>query len=403
MDLLDTAHIPEDPAKAETDSSSPPNLWARFRAALRRNPLLRTALKAGIALAAVFAALSSMKGIHLGAIFGTMMTVSPVALVLAILTALLQSALLAARFGFIFPRNKRPSWGAAARAYAYSQSANVYLPARAGEVLRVVTLTREAEREPHKSRPSVADATSATILDRVLDILSFGVMALLFGKSLLFGAVVAALSWGWAVLGGVAVLALVVLLVRRFAPRFFSKVRGAFRDARRAARDLVSLPRFGGGIALGLLSWVAELGTMLLLSGGLGLQITALQMVISLIVLNLGIAIPVSFANIGAYEAATVIGLTPFGVSVTDAIALGTLHHGIQLLAVFGPALFFWVRDRLAARAAKRAASKPELAEPVLAEPVLATRRPFRPLPAVAAFFRRALPVRSAPALPSKF
>lgn len=395
MDLLDTADITEDQTTAQAAPAKPPSLWARFRAALRRKPLLRTALKAGIALAAVFAALSSMRGIHLGAIFGTMMTVSPIALALAVLTALLQSALLAARFWLIFPRKKRPSWGASARAFAYSQSANVYLPARAGEVLRVVTLTREAEREPHKSRPSVADAASATILDRVLDVFSFVVMALVFGKSLLFGAVVAALSWGWALLAGIAVLALVVLLVRRLAPRFFSKVRSAVREARSAARGLVSLPRFGAGITLGLLSWVAELGTMLLLSSGLGLQITALQMVISLIVLNLGIAIPVSFANIGAYEAATVIGLTPFGVSVTDAIALGTLHHGIQLLAVFGPALFFWVRDRLAARAAKRASSEPVLAT--------ATRRPFRPLPALAAFFRRALPVRSAPALPTKF
>lgn len=372
MDPLETTQTSAESTSAPATPSAPEGLWGRIRAKFRKSPLLRTLFKAFIALAAVGAAVSTMSGIHLGAIFGTMMTVSPWALGLAIITALIQSALLAVRFWTIFPRRKRPSFGAAARAFAYSQSANVYLPGRAGEVLRVVTLTREAEREPTKSRPSVADATSATILDRVLDIVSFLVMALLFGKALLTGAVVAALSWGWLLLAGAAVLALAVFLVRRFAPRFFGKARAAVREARSAARDLVSVRRFSGGIALGLLSWVAELGTMLLLGWGLGLHITALQMVVSLVVLNLGIAIPVSFANIGAYEAATVIGLTPFGVSVTDAIALGTLHHGIQLLAVFGPALFLWIRDRLARRkAANRTLALPAAPDPIIASPAM--------------------------------
>lgn len=326
-------------------------LFGRARARYRKSPLVRALVKSGVALIALLVAASTMSGIHWGGIAGAMLAISPWALGLAVLTALLQSALLVTRFWAIFPKKKRPSWGTAARAYAYSQSANVYLPGRAGEVLRVLTLTRETNEADGQPRTSVADATSATILDRVLDVLAFVAMALLFGKSLLAGALLAALSWGWVLLAGLGVLAVVALLVRRFAPDFFRKAKGAVREARTAARNLVTVPRFAGGIGLGLLSWVAELGTMLLLGWGLGLHVGALQMIVGLIVLNLGIAIPVTFANIGAYEAATVIGLAPFGVSVTDAIALGAIHHGIQLVAVFGPALFLWVRDRLARRA----------------------------------------------------
>lgn len=360
-------------AGTTANSATSEGAWARFRAAYRERPLLRSLLKAGMGLFAVVVAVFSMKSIQIGAIFGTILTVSPWAFALAIVTALIQSALLATRFWGIFPKKKRPSWGLAARAFAYSQSANVYLPGRAGEVLRVVTLTRapkgeDAEAAPAEKKPtSVADATSATILDRVLDIVAFIVMALVFGKTFLAGAVVAALSWGWVLLAAAGVLAVVTLLVRRFAPNFFSKARGHVRDARRAARELISARRFVGGVSLGLLSWVAELGTMLLLAWGLGLHITAMQMIISLIVLNLGIAIPVTFANIGAYEAATVIGLAPFGVSMTDALALGTLHHILQLLAVFGPALFFWVRDRFARRRARRLALPKVPALPALA------------------------------------
>lgn len=364
---------------------------------------MRAVLKIGIALIAVVVAGFSMSGIHFGAIFGAIFTISPWALGLALVTALIQSALLVTRFWAIFPRKKRPSWGTAARAYAYSQSANVYLPGRAGEVLRVLTLTRESNHNKGKARSSVADATSATILDRVLDIVAFGVIALLFGKSLLAGAMVAALSWGWALIPALGLLVLAALLVRRFAPNFFQKARAAVREARTAGRNLVSARRFAGGVGFGLLSWVAELGTMLLLGWGLGLHVTPLQMLIGLIVLNLGIAIPVTFANIGAYEAATVIGLVPFGVSVTDAIALGAVHHAIQLAAVFGPALVLWIRDRLARRAEAKAA---ELATPedALGAAALAPA----PLSFMATFarpFRRPFRLQTTPspvALPAK-
>lgn len=320
-----------------------------------KKAIWRTVLKIVLPLVALFAASSVLDGLDLKAVWQSMLGVPLWVLAISLVTALAQSALLIARFWGIFPRKKRPSPVAAARAFAYSQSANVYLPARAGEVLRVVALTREAARQPDKSRPSLADATSATVLDRVLDIAAFVVMALVFGRAFLFDAVASALSWGWLLAAGAASLFLVTRLLRRIAPRWFARARASVREARGAARNLVSIRRFSIAIVLGLLSWVAELGTMLMLAYGLGLSITPVQMMISLIVLNLGIAIPVSFANIGAYEAATVIGLAPFGVSVTDAIALGTLHHAIQLAAVFLPALGLVIHERLSERARRRA------------------------------------------------
>ena len=331
-----------------------------------KKAIWRTVLKIALPLLALLAATSVLDGLDLGAVWRSMLEVPAWVLGLAVVTALTQSALLVARFWGIFPRKKRPSVVAAARAFAYSQSANVYLPARAGEVLRVVAITREAARQPDRSRPSVADATSATILDRVLDVAAFIVMALAFGKSFLFDAVASALSWGWALGAGLVVLACLAWLLRKVAPRWFAKAKAAVREARSAARSLVSVKRFSIAIVLGLLSWVAELGTMLLLAHGLGIHITPVQMTISLIVLNLGIAIPVSFANIGAYEAATVIGLAPFGVPVTAAIALGTLHHIIQLVGVFLPALVLFIHERWTERARRRAQSTEAIAVPNL-------------------------------------
>lgn len=313
-------------------------------------------VKAAGALGLLALAARAMSGIHLRAVFDAMLGVSPLALGLAVGTALVQGLVLVLRFQYIFPRDKRPSFGTAARAYAYSQSANVYLPARAGEVLRVVALTKGRNRRGEPSNVSVGDATSATLLDRVLDIAAFVIMALLFGKALLAGAVVGALSAWPFVLGAVVAVGLAALLVRRLRPAWFAKVRTAAAQARGAARSLLGPRRLAGGVGFGIASWLVELVTMLIIGAGLGLHVTAVQMMISLIVLNLGIALPITVANIGAYEAATVVGLTPFGVPATSAIAVGALHHAIQLLSVLGPALFLWIRDRFAARAVRRRA-----------------------------------------------
>jgi hypothetical protein len=41
-----------------------------------------------------------------------------------------------------------------------------------------------------------------------------------------------------------------------------------------------------------------------------------------------------------------VFGLAPFGVSMNDALAVGMLHHAVQILAAVLPAFVFWAMDR---------------------------------------------------------
>jgi uncharacterized membrane protein YbhN (UPF0104 family) len=93
----------------------------------------------------------------------------------------------------------------------------------------------------------------------------------------------------------------------------------------------------------------------MVLSSPLGVHLSLAQAIVGLLVLNLGIAIPVSVANVGAYEAATVVGLAPFGVPAGQALALGAMHHAVQLATIAAFALAFWLRDRLARARALRA------------------------------------------------
>jgi uncharacterized membrane protein YbhN (UPF0104 family) len=91
----------------------------------------------------------------------------------------------------------------------------------------------------------------------------------------------------------------------------------------------------------------------MLLAHPLGVHLSLPQAIGGILVLNLGTALPVSVANVGAYEAAMAVGLRAFGASVAQGIAIGVLHHAVSLATIATFALLFWVHDRLTARRAR--------------------------------------------------
>jgi uncharacterized membrane protein YbhN (UPF0104 family) len=72
------------------------------------------------------------------------------------------------------------------------------------------------------------------------------------------------------------------------------------------------------------------------------------QVVLALAALNVGISVPVSIANLGVYEAALAFGLSRSGMPLPTAVAIATLHHGLQLLGtnLSAAALSLWVAGR---------------------------------------------------------
>jgi uncharacterized membrane protein YbhN (UPF0104 family) len=113
-----------------------------------------------------------------------------------------------------------------------------------------------------------------------------------------------------------------------------------------AMRGALSAHRLSVIVATALVGWIAELVALIVLASGLGFHLAFPQAVVAVIVLNLGIALPVSIANVGAFEAALAVGLSRFGVPTPDAIAIATVLHAAQIGAVIIAALAFWLRDR---------------------------------------------------------
>jgi uncharacterized membrane protein YbhN (UPF0104 family) len=267
------------------------------------------------------------------------------ALALAAIASVVQALALATRLWTVFPKGDgtRPSWARIARAYGFGQLTNACVPARAGDVVKVVAMRDERAS-------SAIDATGAVLADKALDVVTVGLLAVVLAPALLVGGMVAVLHVGWIAAIVLLALAVGVGALGRLRPTLFANVRRDVAATWRSLRSVATPRRLVTGLALGSVGWLAEAGAVMSLAHPLGLPLSLGQAVGGLLVLNLGIAIPVSVANVGAYEAAAVVGLRAFGATVSQGLAIGLLNHVLQLATISVFAFVFWVRDRVAAR-----------------------------------------------------
>jgi len=321
-----------------------------------RSPRARLAVKLAVTVLALGLAALSLHGVPFSALVARLAAFPRWAFVAAVGASLAQVALLTTRLWLVAPRGERPSFLSVARAYAFGQLGNAFLPGRSGDVVKVVALSRRDGAAPGEARPSVGSATSIVLVDKALDVLTFAGLAAVAGRGLAGGALAGAAHFAWILVPVLALAGIGVLVLRRVRPSTFARLSASARRTQAAARRVLAPRRLAAGVALGAAGWLAELLAMVALGAGLGLHISVLHVLAGLVVLNIGISVPISLANVGTYEAATVAGLAPFGVPVAPALALGALHHAVQLLAAIVPALAFWLRDRLRERTPREAA-----------------------------------------------
>ena len=234
-------------------------------------------------------------------------------------------------------------------AFSVGEVFNSLMPARVGDAVKVVML-----RRAHASAESgLSRIVGALLADKVVDIATLVVLSLLalaiagYGR-LSAERVAPGLQWLAAGAAVVAVLAVALPFVvrrglagRRFASvwRFAHGVRVGFGVLREPRRTLHSA-MFGIGGRL------AEATVIHVLCAALGVSISAAAIVLAIAVLNLAIAIPLSIANLGAYEAALAFGLTVWGVPLVSAIAIAFAHHVIELAGIASTAGLLTVARR---------------------------------------------------------
>jgi uncharacterized protein (TIRG00374 family) len=246
-------------------------------------------------------------------------------------------ALRSLRWQYLFPAVGRPSYGAVSVALLIGYFFNNVLPARAGEAARIVSLAR---LEP----VSRATATGTVLVERAYDLLV--VVLLLVG--LVPG--LPRVSWLPQALTLLAILVValtvVFLLVHRLGDRparlllsplkrlsslspsrvdlAATNLTAAVATARspRPAAIALGLTVVSWGL-LGLSFWLAMPAFDLGLPVGAGLLVA--------IATGLGGVIPSGPAGIGVFEAATVVALSAYGVSDTEALSYAVVLHALNL------------------------------------------------------------------------
>jgi uncharacterized membrane protein YbhN (UPF0104 family) len=256
----------------------------------------------------------------------------------------------AVRLWTILPRDLPLPLGRTAHAFALGEWLNLFTPARGGDALKVVLLSRAAATAG--SPPSLPQATGVLLADKIVDAGSLGLLVAAAGLvRVVRVGVPARLPDPRALLVVAAVVTLLVLAIRWYSPRWLERLARLRHELGRGLAALRNPFRLAGGVSLSLGAWLAELAALRVLCAALAFAPSPARLVFVLTALNLGISVPLGVANVGVYEAVLSLGLAQSGIPLTSALAIATLHHALQLLGTnLGAAgLWLWAAmDRVA-------------------------------------------------------
>jgi uncharacterized protein (TIRG00374 family) len=295
-----------------------------------------TLVLAGLAVSALFAYLA-VRGVRLSEI-GHALRESNYWWLLPALAALVLANLLRGwRWQYLFARETRPPFGPVVNGMLVGQFFNNVLPARAGEAARVVYLNQSAGS-------SKAETVGTVVAERAYDVLS--VLLILF----------VLLPWlphvTW--LRAAAILA-VVLFLAMFASFVALKLFHA-RPARAAARWLGRVVPFlpverielaAENLVHGLAairrprlviaalfwtttSWIALSFSAWFVMRGFDLGLSPIAAVLVMVANALAMILPSSPAAVGVFEAAVLVGLSPYDVPKPQALSYALVLHALN-------------------------------------------------------------------------
>lgn len=259
------------------------------------------------------------------------------ALLLPIVFTLLQVSFQIALLWALLPPQSPLGILAVARVFSFGQLLNAFVPAKAGEAYKAVALVRsDATR-----RLTLATCGGVLIAEKLLSIVTLLVLGILFGLSALRSLEAPPLKVALILGGGVLALFIVAVGLRTFAPSVFAKVKQFAREAVRGFSFIKSPTRLTLSTLFGFGAWVSEMLALLTLCHAAGASLSFAQALCVIFILNVGIAVPVSVANVGTFEASMAFGLHQFQVDPALGLAIATVHHLFQVggLAVAAVAL----------------------------------------------------------------
>ena len=236
------------------------------------------------------------------------------------------------RLWALIPRRNSVSLGSVASAFNIGGWVNLLAPLRAGDALKAVLLSRADGGK----RLDLTQATGVVLADKVVDVGSMIFLSVVSGLGGLVSRRARASAAGFptAVLGVGVILLAVLLLVRLARPAWLARLAKVGREIWSGASALRDPVMGSASSVLSVGAWVAELLAVQVLCNALGFSLPLPRILLALVLLNIGISVPISVANVGPYEAALAFGLRQSGVPLASGVVLATVHHLLEVLAI---------------------------------------------------------------------
>jgi len=241
-----------------------------------------------------------------------------------------------ARWHTLFARETRPPLRAVQEALLISYLFNNILPARAGEVARVVALRRRA------GTPK-AEALATVVADRTYDVLTL--LLLLFVASpwlpevtWLRAAAVVAVVLVAAVLAAILSFAFFGARPARFVLRPLARL--PFMSDERAALAAENLthgfaafrrPKLAlAALAYTTASWIATAVSFWFILVAFDLDVSPLAALLVVVAIGVALVLPSLPAAVGVFEGATLVALAAYDVPRSEALSYALVAHGVN-------------------------------------------------------------------------
>lgn len=246
----------------------------------------------------------------------------------------LQNILMAIRLWFLFPKANSIPVSSAIHGVLYGQCLNTFVPARAGDVLKAVVFSKALQQKNSSvssTKSSLLISGGVLVADKLVDIVALLLIVFLSGAAG-HSELITLPQISAGDLGVLLVILLGIgLLLYFFGRTWLSRGKEIWKSFQSGLRGIFEWKAFSLSLSTGLLAWSCEALALMVLCGDQSFPISFSQSVYLLAILNLAIAIPLSVANVGPFEAALIFGLGQLGLGTSPALATAAAHHSIQM------------------------------------------------------------------------
>jgi len=301
-----------------------------------RNTIIKITIGTVIGVLAIWLA---FRGVSIEQLGSVLVTANPWLVVLGVVIVLLNVAILAVRWWVMTTRSWQTSDYKALLGGVYlGQMFNIMLPARLGEIARIYFVNE---------RIGITKSTllGNLVLEKVLDVIAFGVALLILitamsfpawvtepGQTLIFLAVICLAAIILLLLWGRKFLAWITPLLKKLPGDLGERIAGIFERALTGFESMRSWKLQLLIWSLTFLSLILSTLTNYAVLVGIHIQAPFTAALFVLIVLQVGSAPPSAPGKLGVFHYLTVLALSAYGIEKDLALAYSVLLYVVALM-----------------------------------------------------------------------